>query len=358
MNMRAILVLAMFLTSCGSLVQQESKLPKPIPASPVRLSTSKLEPEQKDFQLVAITQRNQYGLYDCTDAAILENSEMWCVGYDGQDPRRMWHSTDGGNTWEIKPIKSSGFTLEAISFVDTQHGWAVGGYGLILRTKDGGQTWEQLRRPTNYDLHAVHFINSQVGYIAGREWLIDKKTGEKTRSIEILKTIDGGESWRRVYKDNESGGVFQIATLGEKIVVVAIDGRRLIRTENEGKSWQSVGANIAGISAVMFDQRGIGWVVGSKGGFHRSLDEGKTWQQPDNLPANLLNRYWWDVAFINSSLGFAVGDNSAFAVTYDGGTTWSERKRNTSDHLRVVRHNGRIVLVLGSQNVYKVDWKS
>ncbi|MGI8654147.1 MAG: YCF48-related protein [Pyrinomonadaceae bacterium] len=76
------------------------------------------------------------------------------------------------------------------------------------------------------------------------------------------------------------------------------------------------------------------------------------------LPANLLNRYWWDVAFINSSLGFAVGDNSAFAVTYDGGTTWSERKMNTSDHLRVIRHNGRIVLVLGSQNVYKVDWKS
>lgn len=315
-------------------------------------SPPKLETEENDPRLVALTERYQYSRFDCTDVAVLDNGEMWCIGYDGHDPRRMWHSVDRGNTWEMKPIKSSGFTLKAISFVDTQHGWAVGGYGLILRTKDDGQTWEQLRRPTDSDLHAIHFINSQVGYVAGRTWLRDQKTGAETHSIEILKTIDGGESWRKVYKDNDSGSVFQIATLGEKIVIAAIDGRRMIRTENAGKSWQAAGANVAGISAVMFDQRGIGWVVGSKGGFHRSLDEGKTWQHPDNLPSGLLNRYWWDVAFINSGLGFAVGDNGAFAITHDGGATWIEKGLVANDHLRAIRHNGRIMLIIGSQNIY------
>jgi photosystem II stability/assembly factor-like uncharacterized protein len=31
--------------------------------------------------------------------------------------------------------------LRAIDFFDDQHGWIVGGYGTILRTTDGGQTW-------------------------------------------------------------------------------------------------------------------------------------------------------------------------------------------------------------------------
>jgi photosystem II stability/assembly factor-like uncharacterized protein len=325
--------------------------------SSVELFNAIPEPTQDDFQLIAVSPRYQYSQYECTDAAILENGEIWCVGYDGYDPRRMWHSIDGGNAWEMKSIKSSGFTLHAISFADTQHGWAVGGYGLIMRTKDGGQTWDQLKRPTDFDLHAIHFINSQVGYVAGRRWLRDK-TGAETHSIEILKTTNGGETWRRVYKDDGSGSVFKFATLGEEIVVAAIDGRRLIRTEDAGKTWQAVGANVPGISAVMFDQRGMGWAVGSKGGFHRSLDGGITWERPANLPTNLLNRYWWDIAFENSNLGLAIGDHGAFAVTHDGGATWVEKDIGTSDNLGIIRHNGPVGLVLGQQNVYKLNWKS
>ena len=31
--------------------------------------------------------------------------------------------------------------LRGMSFSDPQHGWMVGGFGLIFRTTDGGKTW-------------------------------------------------------------------------------------------------------------------------------------------------------------------------------------------------------------------------
>jgi len=31
--------------------------------------------------------------------------------------------------------------LRGMSWVDPNNGWIVGGFGLILHTKDGGQTW-------------------------------------------------------------------------------------------------------------------------------------------------------------------------------------------------------------------------
>ena len=31
--------------------------------------------------------------------------------------------------------------IRQVDFADPEHGWMVGGFGTILRTKDGGKTW-------------------------------------------------------------------------------------------------------------------------------------------------------------------------------------------------------------------------
>ena len=48
---------------------------------------------------------------------------------------------DGGKTWDKRP---SGTTraLTAISFADNEHGFAVGSGGTILATRDGGSSWQ------------------------------------------------------------------------------------------------------------------------------------------------------------------------------------------------------------------------
>src|SRR5215510_13115358 len=78
------------------------------------ISPRQSQPTKKSIELIPVAKRNEYGRYDLSDVAILESGEMWAVGYDGQDPRRMWHSTDGGNTWLRVLINSQGFILNAI----------------------------------------------------------------------------------------------------------------------------------------------------------------------------------------------------------------------------------------------------
>ncbi|MFP6625868.1 MAG: YCF48-related protein [Deltaproteobacteria bacterium] len=69
--------------------------------------------------------------------AIQENGVLWAVGASGQivisEPgAEFQRGSLGGsvNSW-----------LRRIRFYDQDHGWVVGGFGLIMNTKDGGKTW-------------------------------------------------------------------------------------------------------------------------------------------------------------------------------------------------------------------------
>ncbi|NIW43376.1 MAG: hypothetical protein GWN14_00705, partial [candidate division Zixibacteria bacterium] len=60
-------------------------------------------------------------------------------------------------------------------------GWAVGNYGTMLYSLDGGATWDQQFYGTD-PLYAVHFTDWDHGWIVGHNGL-------------IMRTINGGSSW-------------------------------------------------------------------------------------------------------------------------------------------------------------------
>ncbi|RMD81953.1 MAG: hypothetical protein D6815_10430 [Candidatus Dadabacteria bacterium] len=70
-------------------------------------------------------------------ATILPNGVRWVGGASGQvvraDPGKPFEKGDLGsavNNW-----------IRRIRFYDNEHGWLVGGFGLIMYTEDGGKTW-------------------------------------------------------------------------------------------------------------------------------------------------------------------------------------------------------------------------
>lgn len=92
---------------------------------------------------------------------------------------------DGGTTWQLQDVR--GDLFRSIYCVDEQHVWAVGYNGTIIHTGDGGAHWEHQRNGDNillkkYRLRAVAFKDINVGYAAGDKGL-------------ILKTTDGGAHW-------------------------------------------------------------------------------------------------------------------------------------------------------------------
>lgn len=94
------------------------------------------------------------------------DGQIWCVGYNGS----MVHSSDDGENWEKERtggnlIKQQ-WRLRDIAFKNGKEGMAVGDKGLIVRTVDGGTSWQQISSPVQEDLHAVTY---QPG---GQVWVV------------------------------------------------------------------------------------------------------------------------------------------------------------------------------------------
>lgn len=78
-------------------------------------------------------------------------------------------SDDQGRQWRQARSVPLSTPLTGVSFVDARHGWAVGHWGAILSTADGGESWQVQRLSSEEDrpLFAVHFFDARQGVAVG-----------------------------------------------------------------------------------------------------------------------------------------------------------------------------------------------
>lgn len=69
--------------------------------------------------------------------------KVWLAGSPGS---LIWHSPDDGHTWQRQRTGQS-TPLARVRFASDETGWAVGAFGSIIRTNDGGLTWTNVRSP-------------------------------------------------------------------------------------------------------------------------------------------------------------------------------------------------------------------
>lgn len=100
-----------------------------------------------------------------------------------------------------------------VAFRDGQHGFAVGAYGMLYRTSDGGENWEihisNVDNPNRFHLYAILVRGEQV-YIAGEAGL-------------LFRSDDGGETFERFY-DVYDGSLFGLLPLGEGVIAYGLRG--------------------------------------------------------------------------------------------------------------------------------------
>ena len=75
--------------------------------------------------------------------------------------------------------------LYDVEFANAERGWAVGEFGVIFTTADGGKTWTAQKSPVQTTLFGVHFADPQRGWATGIEQV-------------LLRTTDGGETWTKM----------------------------------------------------------------------------------------------------------------------------------------------------------------
>lgn len=238
------------------------------------------------------------------------------------------------------PVASS--RTDDIWFLDPSIGWAVNSNGQILKTTDGGKTWQEQFHSKFY-LRCVGFANKSKGWV-----------GTLKNSELLYQTLDGGKTWTIV---QNLPAIVPSAICGLSVVsenVIYASGTnypnrppRMIKSIDGGKRWigweMSKYANL--LVDTFFTSPERGWVVGGKADVPNptrnqvkpvvlfTADGGKTWV---NRIANLQNElpfgeWGWKIQFLNELIGFVSLENmtaGAILKTTDGGLTWERKKVN------------------------------
>lgn len=188
-------------------------------------------------------------------------------GHGVGDFGRMIHTEDGGATWTTAQVPTTtrlpdsvldlgvepgDVNLYGASWGDPDHLWIAGEFGVVLASKDGGQTFMQQHLPVETSLFGVYFADPQNGWGVGIDAV-------------IVRTTDGGATW----------------TLQQPPVTQ--------------RSFYDV--------AVRDD---VGWIVGDSGTILKSTDRGATWTL-EPLPIQLAARWIRSISLVPGGRGFAVG---------------------------------------------------
>jgi photosystem II stability/assembly factor-like uncharacterized protein/TolA-binding protein len=128
-------------------------------------------------------------------------------------------------------------TLHAVQFIDADVGWAVGDEGVIWKTINGGKTWERQPSSVRGSLRSLHMLSHLCGWVVGREEL---PSGGSTGIV--LSTDDGGENWNRRLP-NAVPGLNHVCFGDEDTGYLVGDGSDLFPTgvfltDNGGKTWR------------------------------------------------------------------------------------------------------------------------
>ena len=241
--------------------------------------------------------------------------------------------------WEnLNPFdQPPGNTLLGVDFPDEEHGWAVGEYGFILHTSDGGVTWlEQGIGLTNFHLNCVYFLDQQCGWVCGDSGL-------------VLHTLDGGRSWH-FQPSSTNQSLFGICFIDTKSGWAVGDSAVILHTTDGGNSWnfQSNSIDRCTFMDVCFVDSMWGWIVGpnctpGQGGLLlRTRNGGKDWEKENSHTYSDLR----DVFFTDRMNGWTIGENAVMRTT-DGGEVWENRTGDLQKIYGIVAINSETAWVIG-----------
>ena len=266
----------------------------------------------------------------------------------GLSPAGANAPTQARDSWRWTPLSTgSGARLRGVSAVTDRVVWASGTNGTILRTADGGASWQTLLVPgtEKLDFRDIDAVDETTAYA------LSIGSGELSR---IYKTADAGRTWTEQFVNRDPKAFFDAMAFWDAKRGVAIsdsvDGQFVIlMTADGGASWERVpaaalppalanegffAASGTNVTVAAPNHVWLGTGAASEARVLRSSDGGRTWtvvKAPlDAGPSAGI----FSIAFSDAQHGIVVGGdykaetaagNNA-ATTTDGGATWAAVK--------------------------------
>lgn len=238
-----------------------------------------------------------------------------------------------GNNEQIVSYGTSG-ALFSVDFYDDKNGIAVGVGDVILKTSDGGDSWNQLSSGSGYTLNRVQYLNAQTILISGY-------TLSSPTKGALFKSIDGGNSWTLL--SEFPGFRVQAFDFVDTLVGYATgNNSSILKTTDGGANWQTQSLDVP-LGTIMYEIKAynanVVVAVGNRNCIIRTEDGGQNWMNvaPFSIHLRSLNDYGlelmpatYESVFFHSENKFLVSgynpfENIGFIIkTEDGGNSWQE----------------------------------
>ncbi|MCX7736110.1 MAG: YCF48-related protein [Candidatus Kapabacteria bacterium] len=189
--------------------------------------------------------------------------------------------------------------------------WVVGDYGTVLYSSDGGENWEDLGLGSENDIFNIYVINKNKIIVSGSNGFIARiiNNGELTEyldvgydsyitsmkflsekvgfvgidSLKILKTTDGGDSWKEVYKGDPDDWIMSFEFIDNSEGWAVSDMGLILRTTDGGNSWNVVLNTGRPLNTCYFLNRNFGFITGYMGTIYKYTDIVNSAQDSDKI---------------------------------------------------------------------------
>jgi photosystem II stability/assembly factor-like uncharacterized protein len=164
----------------------------------------------------------------------VNDNSAFLLGSDNTSKQYLIRTDNGGSTWMTKDFP---YYANAIYFINSQTGYAVGENGLIINTTNGGDSWDMQAGISNVSINDIFLVNSYSGFAVGSNGTMLKKSNDKDSTLwaingkitnpiinGIIKSDNGlYNSYGRFYTNNSnicfniidfSGGMGNVNTGG------------------------------------------------------------------------------------------------------------------------------------------------
>ncbi len=233
-------------------------------------------------------------------------------------------TTNSGNNWQLlnTSVIFQNFDdryyskLKSISFINSLTGWIIG-HKNILKTTNGGLSWNTLAKPFYYYEEEIKFFNAQTGYLV---------------SQNFYKTTDGAASWVQIPAPfSNSLRFFHCQDLNNiSIIANTASLAHIFKTTNSGASWIEQFADTAlsfTINDIYYSNQNTGYIIGNKYPLNRFYFL-KTTNGGSNWVVNKFNdsyRNLYSVIFSSENNGIITADSSRIYRTTNGGINWTNQ---------------------------------
>jgi photosystem II stability/assembly factor-like uncharacterized protein len=270
-------------------------------------------------------------------------------------------SEDNGLSWQQQPVPTRS-TLTSVYFVDSANGWAAGHDSVILRTRDGGASWQQVYADPQDErpILDLWFRDARHGYAVGGYGL-------------ILATSDGGASWQPLDFDpatlltnSDSDDPWsaeaedawvdfhlnQIAVSRNGRVFIAAEAGNLYRSDDGCRSWLSLPTPYEGSFYGVLPLAGDSLLAfGLRGHLFRSDDGGVNWRELATASRATID----DGIILSDGRLLLAGLAGTLLLSADGGQSFTRLANDKRDGIaKVLQSADGSVILLGEHGARRL----